>query len=322
MKRLLRHQRFSGVVELGDGAQEPLTQFHLQLGLDRLWIGAGDDASDEVEPIRVGEIEERRRAIEKSLRFQGKPERGRVFQSIAVEGRGRDAHYGKGLAVESERGSDDRRVEPVLPLPGTVAHDGNGFRASPVVVCVEYPPDVSADAEHREVVPGYVLGSLRLRGLIPPDPAHAGETATGLKRRELAEPLRPVAEGYVFVVGKKRPIVLQTAVDTAVFVVAQPIELLGPGYRQGLQQNCVHESEDGGCCTDSEGERQDGRRRVAGSVDELAHRVAQVFFESHGTPISRTKRRLSCSAIFQTFFRRCGRADRCQGIACGRWCSR
>jgi hypothetical protein len=115
----------------------------------------------------------------------------------------------------------------------------------------------------------------------------------GLKRRELAEPGCPVAEGLVFVVGEEGPVVLQTPVDTAVLVVAQPIKLLGPGDRQGLQQDCVHQSEDGRGRPDSQRQRQDRRRRIAGSVDELPHRVAQVVCESHVAPSSCTKRRLS-----------------------------
>jgi len=46
MQRLLRDQRPLGGIELGNRAQEPLPQFHLQAGLDGLWIGPGGDALD------------------------------------------------------------------------------------------------------------------------------------------------------------------------------------------------------------------------------------------------------------------------------------
>jgi len=293
MQRLLRDQRPLGGIELGNRAQEPLPQFHLQAGLDGLWIGPGGDAADQVEPIRVGKIQQRRRAVEKTLRFQRKPERGRILQPVAVERGRRDAHYGERLTVESERRPEDRRVHPILPLPGAIAHDGNRFGASPVIFRGEHPPYISADAEHREVVPGDVLGSLRLSRLAPPDAAYSRETVTSLKRRELAEPGCPVTEGLVFVVREERPVVLQAPVDTAILVVADPIQLAGPGYRQGLQQHRVHQSEDGGGRADPQRQRQHGRGGKPRSVNELPYRITQVFCESHVATRSRAKRRLS-----------------------------
>ena len=123
-----------------------------------------------------------------------------------------------------------------------------GFRARTVIVWRENPSDVGANPEHRKKVSGDVLDALRLRRLVTSDPADSPQAAAGLKRRKLAEPLGLVAKMLVLGVGEKRPASLHSAVDAAPPVVAYLIQLMGLGYGQGLQQDGVHQREDGRRC--------------------------------------------------------------------------
>ena len=96
------------------------------------------------------------------------------------------------------------------------------------------------------------MDPLGLGRLAAPGAADSREAPPGLKRGELAEPRGPVPEGHVFVVGEQRPVVLQPAVDAAVLLVADAVELFGLGDGQGFEKHGVRQGEDGGGRADSE----------------------------------------------------------------------
>src|SRR6202040_4209836 len=123
----------------------------------------------------------------------------------------------------------------VLLLPGAIAHNGYWIRALAIILRRNYAARVRTNAEHREVVSRDVLAPLRLGGLVAPDAAHADQLVPRLQSCKLDKTRRPVAEGLVFVVGEKRPVILQTAIDTAILDVAYSHQFARLGHWQGLE---------------------------------------------------------------------------------------
>jgi phage shock protein C len=123
---------------------------------------------------------------------------------------------------------------------------------------------------------------LRLSRLIAPDAAHAYQVVPRLESRKLDETRCPIAESLVFVIGEKRPVIPQTAADTAVLATANAHQFTGLRHRQGLQQYSVYKSEDCRCRADSQGERQYRSGRETGGVRKLSQRVSGISPELHG----------------------------------------
>ena len=134
-----------------------------------------------------------------------------------------------------------------------------------------------------EVVSRDVLAALRLGRLIASAAAHANEITPRLKSCQFEKARSPVAERLVFVVGEKRPVILQTAVDATILDIANAIEFARLGHRQGFQQHRMHEREDGRGRANSEGERQYGRRGKTGGMGELSQCITDIFPELHGS---------------------------------------
>jgi hypothetical protein len=123
---------------------------------------------------------------------------------------------------------------------------------------------------------------LRLSRLIAPDAAHADQVVPRLESRKLDEAGRPIAESFVFVIGEKRPIIPQTAADTAILAIADPHEFTRLRHWQGLQQYRVHKGEDCRRRSNPQGKRQYRGSRETGSVGKLSQRVSGIFPELHG----------------------------------------
>jgi hypothetical protein len=67
------------------------------------------------------------------------------------------------------------------------------------------------------------------------------------------------------------------AVDAAVIVVADADEGLGVGHRQIMQQDGIHQREDGRVCADAERQRQQHGDGKARRLAKLAHRVRYIL---------------------------------------------
>src|SRR6185369_7343262 len=96
-------------------------------------------------------------------------------------------------------------------------------------------------------------------------------------------PLCTVTEGFVLVIGEKRPTILHATVDTAVLVIADAIQFTGLGHRQRLQQHGMNEREYRRGRADSECQRQDSRHCETRSMGELSQRVSDIFHDLHNT---------------------------------------
>jgi len=74
---------------------------------------------------------------------------------------------------------------------------------------------------------------------------------------------------------------LHSAADAAILNVADANQFSGPGYRQGFQQDGVHERKDGRRRTDAQCKRQHGLSRETGSMNKLPHRITDIVYEMH-----------------------------------------
>ena len=167
-----------------------------------------------------------------------------------------------------------------LLLPGAIADDRDRRCAFAIVVRREDAPRIRADAKHGKVISGDELAPHGLSRLAAAGAAHTDQIVSRLKGGEFDEAGRVIAEGFVFVVREKRPIVLETASDAAILHVTHTIEFAGFGDRQGIQQDGMDERENGSGRANSEGESQNGGRGENGGVGELSQRVANVFHEA------------------------------------------
>ena len=260
MQRLLGDQRRFTGLQLGDGTQEPLLEFDLHVRFDLFGVGMRRDATDDVEPVLLGKIQNAAGAVDERFVGDGDPERGRIFEAVAEKAGRRDANDGERLPVEADAGAYDGAVGAEFLLPGAIAEHGNGSSALAVVVGSDHAPGIGANPEHGEVVSGNVFAFHGLGGLVRAAATHADKVRAGLKRGEFDESLGVVAEGFVLVVGEERPIVLQAAVDAAILDVAHAIEFARLRHRQGVQQHGVDQSEDSGGGADAEREGQDHGR--------------------------------------------------------------
>src|SRR6202012_227646 len=106
--------------------------------------------------------------------------------------------------------------------------------------------------------------------------------ASRLKPGERGEAAGIVAELAVLLIGKQRPVILKTAVDAAVLVIADADQFSGARDGQGPEQNGVDEREDGGGGADAEGEGENGGDGEAGGPEKLADCVADVVEQRQG----------------------------------------
>ena len=164
-KRLLGNSIALSRLKLGDGTEEPLLQFHLHVRADLLWISAGSDPADDVEPILLRKIDNRAGTVNERLGGNRNPEGGGISKAVAKERGRRDADHGERLAVQSYRASDNRGIAAELLLPRAIADHRDRRRAFAIVVGGNDPAGVRANAEHGEVISGNEFASHRTRRL-------------------------------------------------------------------------------------------------------------------------------------------------------------
>ena len=85
------------------------------------------------------------------------------------------------------------------------------------------PAGVRTDAKHGEVVARNEFAPHRTRGFAGAGAAHADEIVSCLESGKFDEARSVIAKHLVLVVGEERPIVLKTAIDAAIFHVADAI---------------------------------------------------------------------------------------------------
>ena len=153
--------------------------------------------------------------------------------------------------------------------------------AGSIVVRIEQPSAAGADPERCEVVAGHELPGDRLgdRGAGAAN-AHrlAGRLECG-KRRQFRKLVPQMA------VRAKREqciVVLETAVDAAVVVVAKADELAGPRDGQALIHRRPNKREDRHVRPEAQGQRDNRDRAEPGTLDQAADGEAQIGRERIG----------------------------------------
>ena len=198
------------------------------------------------------------------------PQLGRDHRRRPGKPLGRDADDREGPRVDGDRAAQHTLPRAPRP-PVVVADDGHGSAAArPLLVGREAPALCHADAKRREVV-GRDGGHQRAAGDVAFP--HAGQDER--ERGDLTE--NAVAIADVQVVG-----VREVAKDAGGRVVAavdaddlaRPV---APGHR--LEQERVHEAEDGGVRADPDGQHQHRREREARRLPHEAHGEAEIVKE-------------------------------------------
>ena len=297
-KRLLGNSIALSRLKLSDGAEEPLLQFHLHVRADLLWISAGSDAADDVEPILLRKIYNRAGTVNERLGGNRNPEGGGISKAVAKESGRRDADHGERLAVQSYRASDNRGIAAELLLPRPIADHRDRRRAFAIVFGGYDPAGIRANAKHRKVVSGNEFASHRTRRFAGAGAAYADEIVSCLEGGEFGEAGRVIAKHFVLVVGEERPIVLKTAIHAAIFHIAHAIQFARLGHRQGIQQHRMHQCEDRCSCANSKRESQDGGNGKNRCVDELPQCVAYVFHRFRALVYSIRIGAALCSLLF------------------------
>src|SRR5271154_862773 len=277
MQRLFRNQRFRLLLDLAHWAHQPLAQLHLHPGFHLLDVCAVLHAANEVEPLQFGSIPDHKRINLRLARYW-EPERRRIaLNLLAVITRWSYADHSIWLPVDIEARSNDRRIQPVLLLPGAKAHHYNRSSASLIIRGLQQPSGICADSKGVEGIPGNNLAVEAFRRMIAPLAAHTDLAPTGLKRRHLLELRIIVPKHLVLVIGEERPIIPHAAVDAAVLLIAYAPQLIRVHHRQRLQQHRMHQRKDGGRRTNAKRERQNRRCGKPWNLAKLPQRVPNIF---------------------------------------------
>ena len=135
MQCLFRHQGLGAVFHLALRAQQKLPQRDLHLRFHGFRIRARLEASNQVEPIEGGIIQQGIGGFKQRLGCQRDPERGRVALNAVAKEPGRsDAHDCDRLRIDDEISAYDRAVSAEFLLPGAETHHRYGGRAGNVVL--------------------------------------------------------------------------------------------------------------------------------------------------------------------------------------------
>ncbi len=191
---------------------------------------------------------------------------GRAVEGAAL---GQDADDCVGLSVELHDPVHDAGVGPELTGPQRVTEDGDLVLAELILVGQERAAEGRRDAEDLEIArrhPGAAQLDRRLA-------AGHGDVATGLGRHEVEDGvvLLPVEK----VQGRDSvPLPLRRLLE-------HPHDPLGLFVGQRLQENPVHEAENGDVGTHTDGQRQHCNRGKPAAVLQGACGVAQILTEGH-----------------------------------------
>ena len=171
-------------------------------------------------------------------------------------------------AVEGNRLADDGRIRAELPLPETVAQDGDIGLPWPALFGQERASEHGVHAEDREQAGRHAHGDQHLRILAMRQPeASVAVERESLERARLA---RPVLE-----IGIRRPVAPALGLRIGFPYLNQAV---GIGVRKRSDQRRVHRAEDRRVGANREGERQDaddGKARLAHEAADGEPQIAR-----------------------------------------------
>ena len=140
------------------------------------------DASEDVEPVRIGNLQYAAWAFNHGLHVQRNPDRRRVgVDPIAEEARRSDANDRNRLALDEESRANHVGIGSVRGLPCRVAEDRNRSGAGEIVGGLEHASGVSAEAKGREIIAGDIFGALGFCSCVSDPDIH--HVASGLECR-------------------------------------------------------------------------------------------------------------------------------------------
>src|ERR1700722_2520241 len=115
---LLGHQWLIALVYLAQRTEQKLTQLHLHMGFHGLGIRARTNATDQIQPLQGGFLEERAGGGNQWLIVEGnKKSRRPALNAIAKESRGSNPDHSEWLSVDHDARPADYLVRADLFLP-------------------------------------------------------------------------------------------------------------------------------------------------------------------------------------------------------------
>jgi hypothetical protein len=127
---------------------------------ERLGSDPGLQATENIQPIRFGYLQNGGLALKHGFGVQRNPKGGRAIVDAVAEKPGRsDAHNGHRMALDEERGADHVAAAAVGGLPGCVADDSDRRCAGDIVGGLKHAAGISANSKRGEVVARDVFGA-------------------------------------------------------------------------------------------------------------------------------------------------------------------
>lgn len=257
-----------------------------QVGHCLFWSEARSEPADHVDPQKRGTREVGSLATEQWLSRERHREVGRL-RHVQCAGKAftRDADDDEGDLVDEDGLSHDVRIAIEAPAP-VLVRDGRHRRSAGRVVGVgQRPAARCADAEPTKVVARHVLPGDHIGTAVDDDVElleriereQLGQGAVGL----LQPAERGIREGRAR--GTARRLVRGPDAIHALahaLTALEPVEqheFVGRRDRQRLEQQFVHDAEQGGVHADADRQRQDGGEREPGIAAQLSRGVAQVL---------------------------------------------
>ncbi len=243
--------------------------------------GALAQPAHDPEPRRHRLSHQRAAAGDERFLLQRQPQVRRVRpERIAVEARRCDADDRERMPLDDEARTDHRRVGAIDRLPRCVADHGNRGRRRAVVGWHHEPATEGPDAERREVAAGDPFAAQWTRCRIDVFAPDAERSNEGRKGRDLFELGRCGLQSFVQRERVHAPAFLRAALDTAVVVLADPIEALGRGHRKRPQHDRVHQRKHRGRAADADRQRRQHGDREQRCLTKLPQGISNVSQES------------------------------------------
>src|ERR1700689_537047 len=116
-------------------AGQPVVEFHLQLGFERLRIYSRTHSPDQVQEVATRPFQLCGLSVDQQLRGHGNPDirHASASQLGSIESRRSNADHGKRMPVDLIAGADYRGAGAVFLFPDAVAHDRYRRRALLIV---------------------------------------------------------------------------------------------------------------------------------------------------------------------------------------------
>ena len=182
------------------------------------------------------------------------------------------------MRLDQNRRAHDRGISAKGALRGLIAQHRHRRRPWLVVAHGQHTAYLRANAQREKVVAADILAEQRLAHSVAA--AHAIGVAPRLYRGQLLKLRRRLLQMQIKVIGIDIEVALVVhvaALDAAVVLVADAIELFGIGDRQRLEQNALHQRKDRGVGPDAQRQRNDRCRCKSGRLAQLPHRIAEIL---------------------------------------------